>query len=109
MFGAGFLLFAGATYRNLGVGCVGTLLACVFVPIPILLYYGERILVSAGAIPLNGRVIMFYRFDLRQNWTPRLADITSFQNHQHPISATVLYRYPFTYTYTTQPTTRRPR
>ena len=60
MFGAGFVLFAGATYRNLGVGCVGTLPACVFVPIPILLYYGERIriakVVSAGAIPLNGRV-----------------------------------------------------
>jgi len=63
MFGAGFVLFAGATYRNLEDGCVGTLLACVFVPIPILLYYGERIriatAVSAGAIPLNGRVMMF--------------------------------------------------
>ncbi|KAI0287569.1 MFS transporter [Russula brevipes] len=47
MFGAGFPLFAGAMYRNLGVGWASTLLAllaCVFVPIPILLYkYGERI------------------------------------------------------------------
>jgi len=47
MFGAGFPLFAGATYRNLGVGWASTLLAllaCAFVPIPILLYkYGERI------------------------------------------------------------------
>jgi len=47
MFGAGFPLFAGATYHNLGVGWASTLLAflgCAFVPIPILLYkYGERI------------------------------------------------------------------
>jgi len=47
MFGAGFPLFAGATYRNLGVGWASTLLAllaCAFVPIPILLYkYGERL------------------------------------------------------------------
>ena len=47
MFGAGFPLFAGAMYRNLGVGWASTLLAllaCAFVPIPILLYkYGERI------------------------------------------------------------------
>jgi len=47
MFGAGFPLFAGATYRNLGVGWASTLLAllaCAFVPIPNLLYkYGERI------------------------------------------------------------------
>jgi MFS transporter, DHA1 family, multidrug resistance protein len=47
MFGATFPLFTGAMYRNLGVGWASTLLAllaCVFVPIPILLYkYGERI------------------------------------------------------------------
>jgi DHA1 family multidrug resistance protein-like MFS transporter len=47
MFGAGFPLFAGAMYRNLGVGWASTLLAllvCTFVPVPILLYkYGKRI------------------------------------------------------------------
>ncbi|KAH9009940.1 putative caffeine resistance protein 5 [Lactarius deliciosus] len=47
MFGAGFPLFAGAMYRNLGVGWASTLLAllsCAFIPIPILLYkYGERV------------------------------------------------------------------
>jgi MFS transporter, DHA1 family, multidrug resistance protein len=47
MFGAVFPLFAGAMYRNLGAGWASTLLAllaCVFVPIPILLYkYGDRI------------------------------------------------------------------
>ncbi|KAH9976873.1 MFS transporter [Lactifluus volemus] len=47
MFGAGFPLFAGAMYHNLGVGWASTLLAllaCAFIPIPILLYkYGERI------------------------------------------------------------------
>ena len=47
MFGAGFPLFARAMYVNLGVGWASTLLAllaCAFVPIPILLYkYGERI------------------------------------------------------------------
>ncbi|KAI9430829.1 putative caffeine resistance protein 5 [Lactarius indigo] len=47
MFGAGFPLFAGAMYRNLGVGWASTLLAllsCAFIPIPILLYkYGEHI------------------------------------------------------------------
>ncbi|KAI9430831.1 putative caffeine resistance protein 5 [Lactarius indigo] len=47
MFGAGFPLFARAMYRNLGVGRASTvlaLLACAFVPIPILLYkYGEHI------------------------------------------------------------------
>ena len=47
IFGAGFPLFAGAMYRNLGVGWASTLLAllaCAFVPVPILLYkYGERI------------------------------------------------------------------
>jgi DHA1 family multidrug resistance protein-like MFS transporter len=47
MFGAAFPLFARAMYVNLGVGWASTLLAllaCAFVPIPILLYkYGERI------------------------------------------------------------------
>ncbi|KAF8259744.1 MFS transporter [Lactarius quietus] len=47
MFGAAFPLFAGAMYRNLGVGWASTLLAllsCAFIPIPILLYkYGDRI------------------------------------------------------------------
>jgi len=47
MFGAAFPLFAKAMYVNLGVGWASTLLAllaCAFVPIPILLYkYGERI------------------------------------------------------------------
>jgi len=47
MFGAGFPLFAGAMYRNLGVGWASTLLAllsCAFIPIPIVLYkYGDRI------------------------------------------------------------------
>ena len=94
MLGVGFLLFAGATYRNLGVGCVGTLLTCVFVPIPILLYYSERIrmatIASAGAITLNTRVMMLSdSFGLPRSWT-RLADITSFQQHQYPISATIL-------------------
>ncbi|KAI0317443.1 major facilitator superfamily domain-containing protein [Amylostereum chailletii] len=46
-FGASFPLFAGAMYRNLGIGWASTLLAllaCLFIPIPILLYkYGERI------------------------------------------------------------------
>ncbi|KAH9177159.1 major facilitator superfamily domain-containing protein [Lactarius sanguifluus] len=46
MFWAGFPLFAGAMYRNLGVGQASTvlaLLACTFVPIPSLLYkYGEH-------------------------------------------------------------------
>ncbi|KAI0312949.1 hypothetical protein OF83DRAFT_1066383, partial [Amylostereum chailletii] len=46
-FGASFPLFAGAMYRNLGVGWASTLLAllsCSFIPIPILLLrYGERI------------------------------------------------------------------
>ncbi|KAI0062505.1 MFS general substrate transporter [Artomyces pyxidatus] len=45
--GAAFPLFAGALYHNLGVGWASTLLgllACAFVPIPILLYlYGEKI------------------------------------------------------------------
>ena len=56
MFGAGFPLFARAMYVNLGVGWASTLLAllaCAFVPIPILLYnlkYGERIrMASKGA------------------------------------------------------------
>ena len=44
--GVGFL-FARATYHNLGVGCVETLLTCVFVPIPILLYYGEWIRIAS--------------------------------------------------------------
>jgi MFS transporter, DHA1 family, multidrug resistance protein len=47
MFGAAFPLFARAMYVNLGVDWASTLLAllaCAFVPIPILLYkYGERI------------------------------------------------------------------
>jgi len=47
LFGAGFPLFARAMYRNLGVGWASTLLAllaCAFVPIPVLLYkYGEGI------------------------------------------------------------------
>jgi MFS transporter, DHA1 family, multidrug resistance protein len=47
IFGAVFPLFAGAMYSNLHVGWASTLLAllaCLFVPIPILLYkYGERI------------------------------------------------------------------
>lgn len=47
MFGAAFPLFARAMYVNLGVGWASTLLgllACAFVPIPILLYkYGARI------------------------------------------------------------------
>ena len=47
MFGAAFPLFAKAMYVNLGVDWASTLLAllaCAFVPIPILLYkYGERI------------------------------------------------------------------
>ncbi|KAH9976874.1 major facilitator superfamily domain-containing protein [Lactifluus volemus] len=47
IFGAVFPLFAGAMYSNLDVGWASTLLAllaCLFVPIPILLYkYGERI------------------------------------------------------------------
>ncbi|KAI0068449.1 MFS transporter [Artomyces pyxidatus] len=51
MFGAAFPLFAGAMYRNLGVGWASTLLgllACSFVPIPILLYkYGEKIRMSS--------------------------------------------------------------
>jgi DHA1 family multidrug resistance protein-like MFS transporter len=46
-FGAGFPLFGAAMYHNLGVGWASTLLgllSCVFIPIPILLYYyGERI------------------------------------------------------------------
>lgn len=46
-FGAAFPLFAGAMYRNLGVGWASSVLgflSCVFVPIPILLdRYGERI------------------------------------------------------------------
>ena len=46
-FGAAFPLFARAMYDKLGVGWASTLLAllaCAFVPIPILLYYyGERI------------------------------------------------------------------
>ena len=46
-FGATFPLFARAMYRRLGVGWASTLLAllaCAFIPIPILLYrYGERI------------------------------------------------------------------
>ncbi|KAI9464084.1 major facilitator superfamily domain-containing protein [Lactarius psammicola] len=46
-FGAGFPLFGAAMYHNLGVGWASTLLAllaCAFVPIPMLLYYyGERI------------------------------------------------------------------
>ncbi|KAI0044858.1 putative caffeine resistance protein 5 [Auriscalpium vulgare] len=46
-FGAGFPLFAGAMYRNLGVGWASTLLgllSCLFIPMPILLYkYGRRI------------------------------------------------------------------
>jgi len=41
VFGAGFVHFAGAMYRNVRVGCVETLLACVFVPILILLYHGD--------------------------------------------------------------------
>jgi DHA1 family multidrug resistance protein-like MFS transporter len=44
MFGATFPLFAGTTYRNLGLGWATMLLACAFVPIPILLYqHGDRI------------------------------------------------------------------
>ncbi|KZV67254.1 benomyl/methotrexate resistance protein [Peniophora sp. CONT] len=46
-FGAGFPLFARAMCNKLGVGWASTLLAllaCAFIPIPILLYrYGERI------------------------------------------------------------------
>ena len=46
-FGATFPLFARAMYHRLGVGWASTLLAllaCAFIPIPILLYrYGERI------------------------------------------------------------------
>ncbi len=46
-FGAAFPLFARALYDKLGVGWASTLLgllACSFVPIPILLFrYGERI------------------------------------------------------------------
>lgn len=40
-FGAGFPLFAGAMYRNLGVGWASTILALLsvlFIPIPFLLY-----------------------------------------------------------------------
>ncbi|KAI0062522.1 MFS transporter [Artomyces pyxidatus] len=51
MFGAAFPLFAGAMYRNLGVGWASTLLgllACSFIPIPILLWrYGEKIRMSS--------------------------------------------------------------
>ncbi|KAI0043053.1 MFS transporter [Auriscalpium vulgare] len=50
-FGAGFPLFAGGMYRNLGVGWASSLLgflACAFIPIPILLWkYGERIRMSS--------------------------------------------------------------
>ncbi|KAH9026593.1 putative caffeine resistance protein 5 [Lactarius pseudohatsudake] len=51
MFGAAFPLFADAMYRNLGVGWASTLLAllaCAFIPIPILLYkYGEMLCVAS--------------------------------------------------------------
>ena len=46
-FGAGFPLFAGAMYNNLGVGWASStlgFLAIAFIPIPfVLLRYGERI------------------------------------------------------------------
>jgi MFS transporter, DHA1 family, multidrug resistance protein len=46
-FGASFPLFGAGMYHKLGVGWASTLLAllsCVFIPVPILLYfYGERI------------------------------------------------------------------
>jgi DHA1 family multidrug resistance protein-like MFS transporter len=46
-FGAGFPLFAGAMYRNLGVGWASStlgFLSVAFIPIPFVLYiYGERI------------------------------------------------------------------
>ena len=54
MFGTIFPLFAGASYRNLGVGWATILLALLagaFVPIPILLYqYGERIRMASKRV-----------------------------------------------------------
>ncbi|KAH8986413.1 putative caffeine resistance protein 5 [Lactarius hatsudake] len=55
MFGAAFPLFAGAMYRNLGDGWASTLLAllaCAFIPIPILLYkYGEKVRMASRRAP----------------------------------------------------------
>lgn len=49
-FGAGFPLFAGAMYKNLGTEWASTLLGCLailFIPIPFILYkYGKTLRVN---------------------------------------------------------------
>ena len=65
MFGAGFPLFARATYRGFDVRWASRLLACMFVPIAILLYnvaIASARLAGVHAMPLNSADDLPIRF-----------------------------------------------